>query len=86
MQIACGTLVVITAGKYKGLVMAVTDTDSAYVYVADGRHRKQEHTKKFNPKHVLPLGLKISAEEMKTVTDKMLWKRIKQMSVDIKKD
>ncbi len=76
-----GALVRILAGKYKGLVMAVVDTDATSVFVADGRHRKLEKTKKLNPKHVELLGVKTSDCVTvrlvdKTLTNKALWEEL----------
>ncbi len=86
MQVLCGTLVVVRAGKYKGFIMAVTRVDESFIYVSDGRHRKQEHAKRYNPKHLKVLDMKIGESEFSSLTNKMLWRKIQQMSVDIQMD
>ena len=79
MKFPKGMLVEITAGKYKGLVMTVVDTDGISVFVADGRHRKLEKTKKLNPKHIKVLEGLLSPEDLKLLengmlTNRALWK------------
>ena len=76
-----GELVRVLAGKYKGLVMTVVETDASSVFVADGRHRKLEKTKKLNSKHVEKLEAKSSGEiksrlDSKMLTNKALWKEL----------
>ena len=83
MNISRGALVQITAGKYKGLVMAVIKLDGAYIYVSDGRHRKLERLKQYNPKHVKALDVRIVEKELDALANKALWRKIQQMSVDI---
>ncbi len=84
MNFTCGQLVIVTAGKYKGLVMAIVALDGVRVHTADGRHRKKEQAKKFNPKHLLPLDITI--EDIDSLTDKMLWKKIQLLSVETHMD
>jgi len=72
-----GSLVRVEAGKYKGLVMAVVDTNEASVFVSDGRHRKLEKPKKLNPKHVKKLET-VLEKEVSEYTDKMLWRELQQ--------
>ena len=81
MALEKGALVRILAGKYKGLVMAVVGTDATSVFVADGRHRKLEKTKKLNPKHTEEIGAVLSEEMMnrltlETLTNRALWKEL----------
>lgn len=79
MNYSVGSLVTVAAGKYKGLVMAVIKLDATHIFVADGRHRKLEHQKRFNPKH-LKLYEKGSIEIDSTCTNKKLWKQIQERS------
>ncbi len=80
MNFSNGSLVVITAGKYKGLVMAVIRLSATHIFVADGRHRKLEHQKRFNPKHVRLCESKGSIELDAFITNKKLWRQIKEKS------
>ena len=79
MSIEKGALVRILAGKYKSLVMAVVDRDDTSVFVADGRHRKLEKTKKLNPLHVQELheNLFVCTDGKDVeLTNNMLWKKL----------
>jgi ribosomal protein L14E/L6E/L27E len=83
MDMIRGSLVKPTAGKYKGLVMAVVDSDADYVYVADGRHRRLENTKRFNPKHVERLAVALDPKLFAApLTNNMLWHEIRKTSVN----
>lgn len=78
-----GALVKVLAGKYKGFVMMVVGTDGTSVYVSDGRHRKLEKPKKLNPKHTALIEEKLGDEiakglENKTLTNRMLWRKLQQ--------
>ena len=77
MNLSKGELVKVAAGKYRGLLMAVVDTDSTSVYVADGRHRKLQNTKKLNPKHIERLGTMLE-KEVSEYTNNSLWKELRQ--------
>ena len=75
MDYKSAELVIVQAGKYKGLVMMVVGSEETGVYVSDGRHRKLEKPKKLNPKHVKRFGA--SLNELPR-TNKMLWREIRQ--------
>ena len=81
MNISIGSLVEVTAGKYKGLVMVVIKLSATHIFVADGRHRKLEHQKRLNPKHVRVCESVDSIELDAFITNKKLWKQIKEKSV-----
>ena len=52
MEIDKSSLVVSKAGRDKGQLFYVIDTDEQYVYLADGKSRKLEKPKRKKRKHV----------------------------------
>ena len=52
MEISRADLVVSLAGRDKGQLFYVIDTDEQYVYLADGKSRKLEKPKRKKRKHV----------------------------------
>ncbi len=77
MELSCGDLVVVLAGKYKKIPMIVVEVDDRNVYVCDGRHRKLERPKKLNKKHVERLSALIESE-VKNFTNNAIWREIQQ--------
>ena len=67
-----GMIVISRAGRDKGKPLIVTGTDSTAVYVADGKERPLERTKKKNPKHLMKTKMTISKENLSTLTNKAL--------------
>jgi ribosomal protein L14E/L6E/L27E len=52
-----GTVVLVTAGKEKGLIFVVVqDFNTRQVLIADGRHRKLACPRKKSIKHLMVLG------------------------------
>ena len=52
MEIDKSSLVVSKAGRDKGQLFYVIDTDEQYVYLADGKSRKLEKPKRKKRKHI----------------------------------
>ena len=52
MEVDKSSLVVSKAGRDKGQLFYVIDTDEQYVYLADGKSRKLEKPKRKKRKHV----------------------------------
>ena len=52
MEVDKSSLIVSTAGRDKGQLFYVIDTDEQYVYLADGKSRKLEKPKRKKRKHV----------------------------------
>ena len=52
MEVDKSSLVVSKAGRDKGQLFYVVDTDEQYVYLADGKSRKLEKPKRKKRKHV----------------------------------
>ena len=52
MEIDRSSLIVSKAGRDKGQLFYVVDTDDQYVYLADGKSRKLEKPKRKKRKHV----------------------------------
>ncbi|MCC8023212.1 MAG: KOW domain-containing RNA-binding protein, partial [Clostridiales bacterium] len=57
-------LVVSTAGRAKGYLMAVVRTEGRYVYVCDGRERPLERPKRKNRLHLQPTRYRIDLESV----------------------
>ncbi len=55
-----------TAGRDKGLFMAVLEAQTDGVFVADGRKRPVQHPKRKNPCHVAATGFTVSDASMAT--------------------
>ena len=52
MEVDKSSLIVSKAGRDKGQLVYVIDTDEQYVYLADGKSRKLEKPKRKKRKHV----------------------------------
>ena len=52
MEVDKSSLIVSKAGRDKGQLFYVIDTDEQYVYLADGKSRKMEKPKRKKRKHV----------------------------------
>ena len=52
MEVGKSSLIVSKAGRDKGQLFYVIDTDEQYVYLADGKSRKLEKPKRKKRKHV----------------------------------
>ena len=52
MEVDKSSLIVSTAGRDKGQLFYVIDTDEQYVYLADGKSRRLEKPKRKKRKHV----------------------------------
>ena len=52
MEVDKSSLIVSKAGRDKGQLFYVIDTDEQYVYLADGKSRKLEKPKRKKRKHV----------------------------------
>ena len=52
MEVDKSSLIVSKAGRYKGQLFYVIDTDEQYVYLVDGKSRKLEKPKRKKRKHV----------------------------------
>ena len=52
MEVDKSSLIVSKAGRDKGQLFYVVDTDEQYVYLADGKSRKLEKPKRKKRKHV----------------------------------
>ena len=52
MEVDKSSLIVSKAGRDKGQLFYVIDTDEQYVYLADGKSRKLEKLKRKKRKHV----------------------------------
>jgi ribosomal protein L14E/L6E/L27E len=62
-----GCVVLCTAGRDKGRLMAVTACEpDGRVWTADGRRRRVEHAKCRNPRHVTATGCSVPEASMAT--------------------
>ena len=59
-------MVISTAGKDKGLPMAVLRAETGGVWIADGRLRPVERPKRKNPRHVAATPLMVEERAMAT--------------------
>ena len=65
-RFARGRVVVSLAGRDRGQLMAVLDTGTDGIRVADGRRRRVEIPKRKNPRHVAPTEERVSDTAMAT--------------------
>ena len=65
-RFARGRVVVSLAGRDRGQLMAVLDTGTDGIRVADGRRRRVESPKRKNPRHVAPTEERVSDTAMAT--------------------
>ena len=56
MKKVAGSLVLATAGRDKGKIFLILQTDGVYCFIANGRERKAETPKKKKLKHTRLLG------------------------------
>ena len=61
-----GCVVVSSAGKDKGCVMAVLKAEPGALWVADGRKRPVQRPKRKNPRHALALDFRLDEGSMAT--------------------
>ena len=61
-----GCVVISSAGKDKGCIMAVLQAGPGCLWVADGRKRPVQHPKRKNPRHVLALDRRLTEDSMAT--------------------
>lgn len=61
-----GMVVISSAGRDRGTVLAVLGADEGGLLVADGRRRRIEHPKRKNPRHVRATDQRISEASMAT--------------------
>ena len=73
MELSKADMIVSLAGRDKGQLFFVVDTDEQYVYLADGKSRKLEKPKRKKRRHVrkLPLYPSRVAEKLRN-GDKVL--------------
>ena len=73
MELSKADMIVSLAGRDKGQLFFVVDTDEQYVYLADGKGRRLESPKRKKRRHVrkLPLCPSRVAEKLRT-GDKVL--------------
>ena len=57
MEISKADMIVSLAGRDKGQIFFVVDTDETYVYIADGKGRRLESPKRKKRRHVRKLPL-----------------------------
>ena len=78
-----GKIVMSTSGRDKGKYLAVIGETGEYLVLANGRQRKLDNPKHKKPKHVEILNKEVtesvkSAVQNMTVTNKMLYRAIKE--------
>ena len=56
MANACGQIVRSLAGRDRGALFCVLDTDGDYLLLCDGKRRRLEHPKRKKEKHTQPVG------------------------------
>lgn len=78
MKLVKGSVVVSLKGRDKDGLMCVIEIDENRVSVCDGKHRPLLRPKYKNPKHIKPIGEKLSEEQ--TASDKSIRKALKQIS------
>lgn len=57
MELSKADMIVSLAGRDRGKLFFVVDTDEQYVYLADGKTRRLESPKRKKPRHVRKLPL-----------------------------
>lgn len=75
---AKGQVVRSSAGRDRDYLLAVTATDSTYVYVCDGKERPLRNPKRKSPNHVELTNHKITDDSM--ATDRSLRKALRIIS------
>ena len=61
-----GCVVVSSAGKDKGCIMAVLKAEPGFLWVADGRKRLVQRPKRKNPRHVVVMDFRLDEGSMAT--------------------
>ena len=61
-----GCVVISSAGKDKGCIMAVLKVEPGFLWVADGRKRPVQRPKRKNPRHVSALAFRLDERSMAT--------------------
>ena len=61
-----GDAVISAAGRDKNEYLAVTAADEKTVFVCNGKDRPLDNPKRKNPKHVVPVGARLTEEEMRS--------------------
>lgn len=82
-MLAKGQVVRSLAGRDKNSLMAVTDSDELFVYVADGRERRLSSPKRKNPRHIADMHTAITDIQMQS--DKALRKALAVIEADNEK-
>ncbi|MBP5467173.1 MAG: RNA-binding protein [Clostridia bacterium] len=83
-KISSGDIVLSTAGRDKGVLFLVVDTDGKTAFVTDGKIRKTTNPKKKNVKHLKIIspqaytGLARDINTKKPVSDERVKKAIKE--------
>ncbi len=60
-----GCVVIPTAGKEQGRPMVILSTEKG-IWLADGRHRRLEHPKRKNPRHLRSTPFRVGEEALAT--------------------
>ena len=83
MELSKADMIVSLAGRDKGQLFFVVDTDEQYVYLADGKGRRLESPKRKKRRHVrkLPLYPSRVAENLRT-GDKVLNSELRRELAD----
>ncbi len=66
MEFERGQVVLATAGREKGRLLAVTGTDETRVFVCDGKERPLEKPKAKNPRHLQKTTMTLDTNAMAT--------------------
>ncbi len=75
-----GQVIRSVAGRDKGYLMAVTDSDGKYVYVCDGKERRLSGPKRKNPRHVEITSMILDESQMHS--DRGLRKALAQLEAN----
>ena len=79
MRFETGQVVISTAGRDKGALLAVTDITEHGVLVCDGKERPLERPKRKNPRHLLPTAFHLDAQTM--ATNRRLKRALREMKI-----
>lgn len=76
-----GTVVKSSAGRDKGRLLAVMQSESGRVLVCDGKERPVDRPKSKNIRHVEPIGASITEDQM--ATNRALKKALGRLNAEI---
>lgn len=82
MNVLQGSLVKSLAGHDKGTYFVAVRVDEKYVYIADGKERKLESTKRKNIKHI---SVTTEIIELSEITNKKLRKLLNEYGLKVNK-